>query len=40
MRGDMNTAIEMFEKTVSLAEESSPELVVIAKVRLGSAAEA
>ncbi len=34
MRGDMNTAIEMFEKTVSLAEESSPELVVIAKVRL------
>jgi tetratricopeptide (TPR) repeat protein len=37
MRGDMNTAIEMFEKTVALAEETSPELVVIAKVRLAQA---
>lgn len=36
-RGDMSRAIEMFDMTYNLAEESNPELAVIAKVRLGQA---
>ena len=34
MRGDMQTAIEMFDKTFTLAEPNNPQLAVIAKVRL------
>ncbi len=34
MRGDAQTAIEMFDKTFTLAEPTNPQLAVIAKVRL------
>lgn len=37
LRGDMSLAIEMFDKTYTLAEATNPELAVIAKVRLGQA---
>lgn len=34
-RGDIGTALEMFNKTYELAEFSNPELAVIARVRIG-----
>ncbi len=34
-RGDTQQAIELFEKTFELAEESDPQLAVIARVRVG-----
>lgn len=34
--GDLETAIEMFEKTFALAEDDNPQLAVIARVRMGN----
>lgn len=34
-QGDIQTAMDMFNKTYELAEDSNPELAVIARVRLG-----
>lgn len=34
-KGDIATAVEMFNKTYELAEHTSPQLAVIARVRLG-----
>ncbi|MCB0062098.1 MAG: hypothetical protein KDE19_08290, partial [Caldilineaceae bacterium] len=33
---DIATAIEMFERTFTLAEDDNPQLAVIARVRLGN----
>lgn len=35
-RGDISTAIDLFDQTFLLAEEENPQLAVIAKVRMGT----
>jgi tetratricopeptide (TPR) repeat protein len=35
IRGDVPTAVAMFDRTFALAEDNNPQLAVIAKVRLG-----
>jgi hypothetical protein len=35
LRGDPQTALDLYQKTAELAEESNPQLTVVAKMRFG-----